>query len=85
MPPTLTDNEKRILLEQRLKAFAIDAYGHELNRQVAVATDDIEAVTAADTALEQIAVATATYEQELAVLGPAPALEEPVSGGPAVL
>lgn len=67
-----TDNEKRALLEGRLRGFAYDAYGHELNRQVAVAAGNTEAVQVAERALAEIAVATATYEQELASL-PVPA------------
>ena len=70
MPLTLTDDEKRSLLEGHLRAFAIDAYGHEMNKQVAIASDDSEAVVAAETAIERIVVATAAYEQELAVLVP---------------
>ena len=76
MPPTLNDDEKRSLLEGRLKAFAIDAYGHEMNKQVAIANGDSEAVVAAETAISQITVATAAYELELAVL--APPQDEPV-------
>lgn len=68
MPSTLTDDEKRSLLESHLKAFAIDAYGHEMNKQIAIASDDSEAVVAAETAIERIAVASAAYEQELSVL-----------------
>ena len=70
MPLTLSDDDKRALIESRLRSFAVDSFGHELNRQVAVAADDAEAVLAADTALGQIAVATATYQQELAMLAP---------------
>jgi hypothetical protein len=63
-----TDIDKRALLEGRLRGFAYDAYGHELNRQVALATGDTEAVQVADRALAAIAVAKVTYEQELASL-----------------
>ena len=68
MPPTLSDDEKRALIESRLRAFAVDSFGHELNKQVAIAADDPEAVAVADTALQTIAVAAATYQAELDAL-----------------
>lgn len=76
MPPTLSDDEKRALIEARLRAFAVDSFGHELNRQVAVATDDTDAIAVADTALQTIAVAAATYQQELDAL-PVPTADIP--------
>lgn len=60
-----TDDEKRTILEGRLRGFAYDAYGHELNRQVAIATDNTEALQVAERALAEIAAAKAIYEQEL--------------------
>lgn len=68
MLETLTDTEKRALLEGRLRTFALESYGHELNKQVAAATGDLDAVAAADAAIATIATAAATYEQELAAL-----------------
>jgi hypothetical protein len=65
MPSTLTDDEKRSLLEGHLKSFAIDAYGHEMNKQIAIASDDTEAITAADEAIAIITAAAVTYEAEL--------------------
>jgi hypothetical protein len=69
---TLTDQEKRGLIEARLRSFALDSFGHELNRAAAIAADDTEAVTAADLALVAIATTTAAYETELASLEPTP-------------
>jgi hypothetical protein len=66
--PELPAEQKRQILESRLSAFALDAYGHELNRAAAIAVDDSEAVTVADLALVTIATTTATYEAELAAL-----------------
>lgn len=65
-----TDDEKRALLEGRIRGFAYDAYGHELNKQVAMAAGNSEAVQVAEQALEDIATATSVYEQELAALIP---------------
>lgn len=67
-----TDDEKRALLEGRLKGFAYDAYGHELNLQVAVATGNTEAVEVAERALAEIAAATIVYEQELNAINSGP-------------
>ena len=67
---TLTDAEKRVLIESRLQSFAVDSFGHELNR--AAAGDDIEAVIVATEAIAAIAATTAAYEAELATLAPPP-------------
>jgi hypothetical protein len=64
----LSDAAKRQLIESRLAAFAIDSYGHELNR--AAAGDDVDAVVAATEAIAAIAATAATYEIELAALPP---------------
>ncbi len=66
----LSDDAKRALIEQRLQAFAIDSFGHEMNKQIAIDNDDTEAVTAADEAIATIAAATAAYQAELDVLTP---------------
>lgn len=68
MPPTLSDDEKRAVIEQRLKAFAVDTFGHELNRQVALATGDADAAATAAQAIATIAVCADTYQQELNAL-----------------
>lgn len=73
--PNLSDDAKRQLLESHLARFAVDAYGHTLNREVAVAADDSEAVARADDALAQIAVATSVFQQQLDAL---PVVEAPV-------
>lgn len=64
----LNDEEKKSILESRLRSFAVDAYGHELNLQVAISNNDDEAILASNEALNTIAVATATYQQELAIV-----------------
>ena len=71
----LTDDQKRALIESRLQTFAVDSFGHELNR--AAAGDDVEAVTVATEAIAAIAATTAAYEAELATLAP-PAEPAPV-------
>ena len=71
---TLTDEAKRQIIESRLATFAVDSFGHELNR--AAAGDDLQAVTVATEAIAAIAATTAAYEAELAALAP-PAEPEP--------
>lgn len=59
------DEAKRQLIESRLAAFAADAYGHELNRQVAIESDDEKARLLSEEAIEAIAMAATAYEKEL--------------------
>ena len=64
----LTTEQKRQLLESRISSFALDAYGHELNKAAAV--DDPNAIAAADAAIAKIQSAITVYEAELAALPP---------------
>lgn len=64
----LSDDQKRQIIQGNLSQFAVEAYGHMLNRQVALAKNDLESVVAANVALETIAIATATYQVELDAL-----------------
>lgn len=64
----LTDDQKRSILGQRLTQFAAEAYQHEINKQVAVASNNTEAVAAADAALVIIDEAILVHEAELAKL-----------------
>lgn len=70
----LSNDEKRALLEARLRAFALDSFGHQLNRQVAVTAGDEAGMAAADAAIDTIQSMSAVYQQELAALPEAPAL-----------
>lgn len=69
----LSDNEKRILLEQHLKLFILDAYGHELNLQIAIETGDEKSQLAAEEAISMIESASAVYKNQLAAI---PIIEE---------
>ena len=66
--PELSDDAKRQLIEGYLAQFAVDAFGHTLNREVAVSKGDTEAIAKADEALAEIAVATSTYQAQLDAL-----------------
>jgi len=67
----MNDDEKRQIIEARLQQFAVEKFGHEMNRQVAVTADDPEAVAAADAAIATLDTVIAVYQTELAAL-PAP-------------
>ena len=66
MTDYLSPDEKRQLLESRIKTLALDAYGHELNKSAAA--DDPNAIAAADAAIATIQSAITAYETELAAL-----------------
>lgn len=65
----ITADQKRSLIMQRLQQFAAEGYQHQLNKQLAEATNNTEAVEVANAALEIINTAIATHESELATLG----------------
>jgi len=47
----LSTEQKRSILEQRLNQFALEAYQHDINRKVAVASNNDEGIKNADDAL----------------------------------
>lgn len=64
----LSDAEKRSILEQRVKQFASEAYQHEINKAVAAASDNDDAVKAADEALTILDKAISVHQEELSKL-----------------
>lgn len=64
----LSDDQKKQLIQGYLQQFALDAYGHSMNRHVAVEQNNVSAVYKADLALYDIQVATITYQRELDIL-----------------
>lgn len=64
----LSDAEKRSILEQRVKQFASEAYQHEINKAVAAASDNEDAVKAADEALTILDKAISVHQEELSKL-----------------
>jgi len=68
----MNDDQKRQLIEARLQQFAVEKFGHEINRQVAVTTDDTDAVAAADASITTLDAVIAVYQTELEAL---PAVE----------
>jgi hypothetical protein len=64
----LTDEQKRGILTQRLAQFAAEAYQHDINKQVAVASNNPDGVTQADEALAILDTAITVHQDELAKL-----------------
>lgn len=64
----LTDEQKKSILEQRLAQFASEAYQHDINKQVAEASDNAEGVKAAEEAMAILDKAIVVHQSELAKL-----------------
>lgn len=65
MSLTLNDETKRQLIESRLAAFALDAYSHQLNLQIAIETGDEKSRLSSEEAISMIESASAVYKIEL--------------------
>ena len=63
----LTNEQKRSILEQRIAQFASEAYQHDINKKLA--SDNAEAIKAADDALAILDNAIKIHQEELAKLG----------------
>lgn len=68
----MNDDQKRQLMEARLQQFAVEKFGHEMNRTVAVTADDTDGAAAADAAIATLDTVIAVYQAELEAL---PAVE----------
>jgi hypothetical protein len=64
----LTTEQKKTILTQRLSQFAAEAYQHDINKQVALASDNEEGVKAAEDALVTLDTAITVHQEELAKL-----------------
>lgn len=64
----LNNDQKKELISQRLTQFAAEKYQHELNRKLAEAVNDEQAIAQADTAIAIIDTAIGLHETELASL-----------------
>ena len=64
----LTDEQKRGILTQRLAQFAAEAYQHDINKRVALASNNPDGVTSADEALAILDTAITVHQDELAKL-----------------
>lgn len=66
----LTTEQKKSILEQRIAQFAGEAYQHDINKTVAVASGNEEGVAQADAALAILEGAITVHQDELAKLAP---------------
>ena len=64
----LTVEQKRQILDQRVKQFASEAWQHELNKETCQAVGDIDGVAAADNALVILEAAIDIHQTKLTEL-----------------
>jgi hypothetical protein len=64
----LSDEQKKSILEQRLTQFAAEAYQHDINKQVATASNNEEGIKQATDALAILESAMNIHQEELAKL-----------------
>lgn len=64
----LSLEEKKSLLEQRIKQFAAEGWQHQLNKAAFEANGDTDAVAATDAAIATISAAIEAHQAELALL-----------------
>ena len=62
----LSDEQKKSILEQRLTQFAAEAFQHEINKQVAVSSNNEEGTQQATDALAILETAINIHQEELA-------------------
>lgn len=61
----LSDEQKKKILEQRLEQFALEAYQHTINAEVAKSLGNEEGVENAENALQILEAAIDAHEAEL--------------------
>jgi hypothetical protein len=71
----LSPDQKRQILEQRIQAWAQDAYSHELNKQAIQATDPSASTDEQDKALETLETAITLAQEQLAAVEAPPVPE----------
>jgi hypothetical protein len=64
----LSDEQKKSILEQRLTQFAAEAFQHDINKQVATASNNEEGIKQATDALAILDTAMSVHQDELAKL-----------------
>lgn len=64
----LSDEQKKKILEQRLEQFALEAYQHTINAEVAKSLSNDEGVENAVKALEILEAAISAHEAELSTI-----------------
>lgn len=61
----LSDEQKKAIISQKVEQFAVEAFQHTINKQVAEKIGDGEAVAAADAALATLEAAITEYQAAL--------------------
>lgn len=61
----LTNDQKLKILEQRLVQFGSEAYQHSINKEVAIATANIEGIKAAEDAIDVLEKAIEIHQAEI--------------------
>ena len=64
----LSDEQKKSILEQRLTQFASEAFQHDINKDVATASNNEEGIKQATEALAILETAITVHQTELAKL-----------------
>ena len=64
----LSDEQKKSILKQRLTQYAAEAYQHDINKQVATASNNEEGIKQATDALAILDAAITIHQEELAKL-----------------
>lgn len=64
----LSAEQKKGILEQRITQFAAEAYQHDINKQMATASNNEEGIKQADEALVALESAIEVHQAELAKL-----------------
>ena len=73
----LSDDQKRQILTQRVAQFAAEAYQHDINIQVATASNNAEGIKASQEALVTLDTAITVHQEALAALPAATAPAAP--------
>ena len=73
----LSAEQKAAIINERLTQFEAEKFQHELNRDVAVAINNSDAIIMAESAIAQLDAAIAVHETQLADLTPATVVDEP--------
>lgn len=71
----LSAEQKKSILEQRLTQFAAEAYQHDINKQVATASNNEDGIKQATEALAILEKAISVHQDELAKLPAASSAE----------
>lgn len=64
----ISETDKAVIIQQRIRQFAAEGYQQELNRDIAIENENTEAIEQIDVAIESIKKAIASQEEILSKL-----------------